>query len=102
MHMTWSPSKRINSTNNTANYWFIGETESNKTLSTMKVLLTGATGYIGKRLLPVLVNQGYRVVCCVRDKNRFAPPEPMLGQIEVVEVDFRRGAPPPALPITGA
>ncbi|MFN3557593.1 MAG: SDR family oxidoreductase [Bacteroidales bacterium] len=54
----------------------------------MKVLLTGATGYIGKRLLPVLVNQGYRVVCCVRDKNRFAPPEPLLGQIEVVEVDF--------------
>ena len=37
----------------------------------MKILLTGATGYIGKRLLPVLIEQGHEVVCCVRDKNRF-------------------------------
>ena len=34
----------------------------------MKVLLTGATGYIGKRLLPVLAEEGHQVVCCVRDK----------------------------------
>jgi uncharacterized protein YbjT (DUF2867 family) len=54
----------------------------------MKILLTGATGYIGKRLLPVLVNNGYKVVCCVRDKNRFTPPEPLKNKIEVVEVDF--------------
>jgi len=54
----------------------------------MKILLTGATGYIGKRLLPVLVNKGYHVVCCVRDKNRFSPPEPLRKSIEVVEVDF--------------
>ena len=54
----------------------------------MKILLTGATGYIGKRLLPVLVSRGYMVVCCVRDKNRFSPPEPLLQSIEVVEVDF--------------
>ena len=53
-----------------------------------KILLTGATGYIGKRLLPVLVSNGYTVVCCVRDKNRFSPPEPLLKNIEVVEVDF--------------
>lgn len=53
-----------------------------------KILLTGATGYIGKRLLPVLVKKGYHVVCCVRDKNRFSPPEPLRKSIEVVEVDF--------------
>jgi uncharacterized protein YbjT (DUF2867 family) len=53
-----------------------------------KIILTGATGYIGKRLLPVLVNKGYQVVCCVRDKNRFSPPEPLRKSIEVVEVDF--------------
>jgi uncharacterized protein YbjT (DUF2867 family) len=53
-----------------------------------KIILTGATGYIGKRLLPVLVNKGYHVVCCVRDKNRFSPPEPLRKSIEVVEVDF--------------
>jgi Male sterility protein len=37
----------------------------------MKILLTGATGYIGKRLLPFLIEQGQKVICCVRDKNRF-------------------------------
>jgi hypothetical protein len=34
----------------------------------MKILLTGATGYIGQRLLPVLLEEGHEVVCCVRDK----------------------------------
>lgn len=50
----------------------------------MKILLTGATGYIGKRLLPVLVEKGYEVVCCVRDKNRFTAGH----QVQVVEADF--------------
>ncbi len=54
----------------------------------MKILLTGATGYIGKRLLPVLVSKGYDVVCCVRDKNRFNPPKTLEGNIEIIEVDF--------------
>jgi uncharacterized protein YbjT (DUF2867 family) len=54
----------------------------------MKILLTGATGYIGKRLLPILVAQGYHVVCCVRDKNRFYVPEDFLQNVEVIEVDF--------------
>ena len=54
----------------------------------MKILLTGATGYIGKRLLPVLVEKGYSVVCCVRDKNRFNPPSSLLDKIEVIEVDL--------------
>lgn len=54
----------------------------------MKILLTGATGYIGKRLLPVLVSKGYKVVCCVRDKNRFNPPESLKKSIEVIEIDF--------------
>jgi uncharacterized protein YbjT (DUF2867 family) len=54
----------------------------------MKVLITGATGYIGKRLTLTLVNRGYRVVCCVRDKNRFDPPSSILPKLEVIEVDF--------------
>lgn len=54
----------------------------------MKILLTGATGYIGRRLLPVLVEKGHTVVCCVRDKNRFSPPTSLESLIEVVEVDF--------------
>ncbi len=55
----------------------------------MKILLTGATGYIGKRLLPVLIKQGHEVVCCVRDKNRF-PTEGIYNHpnVSVYEVDF--------------
>jgi uncharacterized protein YbjT (DUF2867 family) len=54
----------------------------------MKVLLTGATGYIGKRLLPVLVDKGYYVICCVRDKNKFHPERSLINRIEVIEVDL--------------
>ena len=55
----------------------------------MKILLTGATGYIGKRLLPVLIEQGHEVICCVRDKNRF-PSDGIYKHhnISVLEVDF--------------
>lgn len=55
----------------------------------MKILLTGATGYIGKRLLPVLLEQGHEVVCCVRDQNRF-PTEGIYTHpnISLFEVDF--------------
>ena len=56
----------------------------------MKVLLTGATGYIGKRLLPVLVSQGHEVVCCVRDRNKFHPEALLKGKIEVIEVDLNK------------
>lgn len=54
----------------------------------MKILLTGATGYIGKRLLPVLVANGHEVYCCVRDVNRFNPPEALKSKIKVIEIDF--------------
>ena len=54
----------------------------------MKILLTGATGYIGKRLLPVLIKDGHKVVCCVRDPNRFNPPESIKPFIEILKVDF--------------
>ena len=54
----------------------------------MKILLTGATGYIGKRLLPLLVAQGHEIICCVRDKNRFYYPIEFKDKVNVVEVDF--------------
>ena len=41
----------------------------------MKILLTGATGYIGQRLLPALAEAGHEVVCLVRDARRFALPD---------------------------
>ncbi len=36
----------------------------------MKILLTGANGYIGARLLPILEAAGHEVYCLVRDKRR--------------------------------
>ncbi len=54
----------------------------------MKILLTGATGYIGQRLLPGLIQEGHKVVCCVRDKGRFNPPKSLLPVIEIVELDL--------------
>ncbi|MFA8300238.1 MAG: SDR family oxidoreductase [Hyphomicrobiales bacterium] len=53
-----------------------------------KILLTGATGYIGKRLIPVLVDLGYDVTCCVRDINRFSISEYYRDKITLVELDF--------------
>ena len=54
----------------------------------MKILLTGATGYIGKRLLPVLVEAGHEVICCVRDLNRFEPPESLKKKISIIKLDL--------------
>ena len=54
----------------------------------MKILLTGATGYIGKRLLPVLIENGHHIICCVRDKGRFDVPEIHQDQVTIIEIDF--------------
>ena len=54
----------------------------------MKILLTGATGYIAKRLLPVLLSDGHEIFCCVRDKNRFDVKKFSTSNITIIEVDF--------------
>lgn len=54
----------------------------------MKILLTGTTGYIGKRLLPYLLNNGHDVICCVRDKSRMDTSSYYSGKLTVIEVDF--------------
>jgi uncharacterized protein YbjT (DUF2867 family) len=56
----------------------------------MKILLTGVTGYIGKRLLPVLLEEGHEVVCCVSDASRFdGSGLRVTGYgLSVIEVDF--------------
>jgi uncharacterized protein YbjT (DUF2867 family) len=54
----------------------------------MKILLTGANGYVGKRLLPELLNLNHDIICCVRDKNRLGLDENTMSKIKVWEVDF--------------
>ena len=54
----------------------------------MKILVTGATGYIGKRLIPLLVNDEHDVVCAVRDKMRADKSYLEEEHIETIEADF--------------
>ena len=54
----------------------------------MKILLTGVTGYIAQRLLPVLLENGNEVVCCVRDSNRFNRKNYQTSNLSIIEVDF--------------
>jgi uncharacterized protein YbjT (DUF2867 family) len=54
----------------------------------MKILLTGANGYIGKRLLPALVEEGHEVVCLVRDANRLAITSSIRSKVDVVTGDL--------------
>jgi len=53
----------------------------------MKILLTGVTGYIAQRLLPILLKNGHEVICCVRDKNRFNH-KYYAPNLTVIEADF--------------
>ena len=54
----------------------------------MKILVTGSTGYIGKRLIPILINEGHDVVCAVRDKFRVEKSYLEDEHISIVEADF--------------
>lgn len=54
----------------------------------MKILLTGANGYVGRRLLPELLAQGHEITCAVRDKSRLGLDKETLSKITIWEVDF--------------
>ena len=54
----------------------------------MKILLTGANGYVGRRLLPELLELGHEVICAVRDKVRLGLDAHTLSLVTVWEVDF--------------
>ncbi|MBZ9652930.1 SDR family oxidoreductase [Psychroflexus montanilacus] len=54
----------------------------------MKILLTGANGYIGMRVLPLLLDLGHDVVCAVRSADRLSVDKETKDKIEIVEVDL--------------
>jgi uncharacterized protein YbjT (DUF2867 family) len=54
----------------------------------MKVLLAGANGYIGTRLIPCLLEKGHTVVCLVRDKRRFKENSDFSDRVTVITGDL--------------
>ncbi|MFI5451222.1 SDR family oxidoreductase [Pedobacter sp. UC225_61] len=54
----------------------------------MKILLTGANGYIGTRLLPVLLENGHDVICMVRDPRRFALESDFGNKVQIITGDL--------------
>lgn len=53
-----------------------------------KVLLTGPTGFIGKRLLYALDDAGYQVRCLVRKSEKLELQQPLGRQPEIVYADL--------------
>lgn len=63
----------------------------------MNLLITGANGYIGQRLIPVLLEAGHILYCCVRNRKRFEE-EHQHENIRVIEIDFLDISPATVLP----
>lgn len=53
-----------------------------------KILLTGANGYIGNRLLDLLCKEGHKVVALVRSQRRLSIPNHLKDQVTVVVGDL--------------
>jgi uncharacterized protein YbjT (DUF2867 family) len=64
----------------------------------MKILITGANGYIGRRLVSTLLEKGHELVCCVRDKWRYEQ-ETSNTSMQVLEVNFLEPAKSAAFPV---
>ena len=64
----------------------------------LRILLTGATSFIGQALLPALRADGHEVICCVRDAEAFFRAHPNLPPAHIWEVDFSQPVAPGAGP----
>lgn len=54
----------------------------------MKVLLTGANGYIGKQLLPLLLEQGHEIYALIRKDKLIQVPDKFLKQVHSIHADL--------------
>ena len=54
----------------------------------MNILITGTTGYIGKRLIPLLLDKGHTLYCTTRDINRIPKELTNHPKIHLIEIDF--------------
>ena len=53
----------------------------------MNILITGANGYIGQRLIEFLLQAQHQLYCCVRNKERFES-DYTHPDIHIIEIDF--------------
>ncbi len=63
----------------------------------MKILVTGANGYIGMRLLPYLINAKHEVYCTVRDPERLSVTPQLKKKLHLITLDYL--APPKDNPL---
>ena len=54
----------------------------------LNILVTGANGYIGMRLIPKLVEDGHRVYCAVRNPERLSLNPDLLKKVKLITIDF--------------
>lgn len=54
----------------------------------MKILITGTTGYIAKRLALQLLEDNHELICCVRDMNRIPNEIENHPAITFIKIDF--------------
>lgn len=54
----------------------------------MKILLTGANGYIGTRLLPLLLEKGHEIYALVRSDKRMQVPDKFANLVHIIQADL--------------
>lgn len=54
----------------------------------MKILITGTTGYIAKRLALQLLEDNHELICCVRDLSRIPDEIEYKDNITFIKIDF--------------
>lgn len=54
----------------------------------MKILVTGANGYIGMRLIPYLIQAGHEVYCVVRNPERLSVSDDIRAKLSIITYDF--------------
>jgi uncharacterized protein YbjT (DUF2867 family) len=64
------------------------ENTNNVPDAAQRILVTGATGYVGGRLVPLLLSSGYRVRACARQAKRLENrPWSQHANVEIVTMD---------------
>ena len=53
----------------------------------MRIIILGATGYLGSRVVKALLGRGHHVLCLKRDRSSLKNLENVLGQVQFCDID---------------